>query len=371
MKRCIFHYPAPIADAPGIGSALRPKRMLAAFRAIGYEVEEVTGYSRERKEKIAAVRRKIQSGTEYDFVYSESVNDPTAMTDRDHIPRHPFMDFSFLALCKKSGIPTGLFYRDMHWRFPFYRDSVSWWKRAILVPMFRRDLRSYRRVLSLIYFPSEAIHNYVMEGFPFRTLPPGGKLQEETLTRKRERRPVPGELHVFYVGSITGGVYDVRNLCAAVKDTAGVYLTICTPQAQWETAREQYAPVLCDRVRVVHRSSDQLAELYEQADVFACCLQSNEYTDLAMPIKVPESICYGTPVMITETIAAADLIRQEGCGWPVAGSDRAMAELLAFLRDHPEEVAAKTRNTVDASPRHTWEARARQVAEDLTNLHKE
>ena len=43
MKRCIFHYPAPIADAPGIGSALRPKRMLAAFRAIGYEVEEVTG----------------------------------------------------------------------------------------------------------------------------------------------------------------------------------------------------------------------------------------------------------------------------------------------------------------------------------------
>jgi len=371
MKRCIYHYPNPISAAPGVGSALRPKRMLEALRAIGYEVEEVTGYSRERKEKIEAVRRNIRNGVKYDFVYSESVNDPTAMADRDHIPRHPFMDFSFLAFCKENDIPTGLFYRDMHWRFPFYRDSVSWWKRAILVPMFRRDLRSYRRVLSLIYYPSEAIHSYVMEDFPFRTLPPGGRRQEEILTHKRARQPVPGELHVLYVGSITGGVYDIRNLCSAVKDALGVYLTICTPQVQWETAREQYAPVLCDRVRVVHRSSDQLAELYDRSDVFACCLQSNPYTDLAMPIKVPESICCGTPVIITETIAAADLIRQEQCGWPVAGTARAMAELLVYLRDHPEEVAAKTMNTVNASVRHTWEARARQVAEDLTNLYKE
>ena len=371
QKRCIYHYPNPIAETPGIGSALRPKRMLEALCDIGYEVEVVTGYSQERKEKIATVRRKIQSGVRYDFAYSESVNDPIAMTDRDHLPRHPCMDFSFFRFCRDHGIPVGLFYRDMHWKFPFYRDEVALWKRAILIPMFQRDLLHYQRSIDKIYYASPVVNNYLRLKIPFGTLPPGGESRPAILARRATHLQQSGELHVFYVGSISGEVYDIRNLCAAVQHSPGVYLTICTPKSQWENMRGKYGAYMSDRIQVVQGSSGQLAEHYEQADIFACCMNSSPYTDLAMPIKVPESISYGTPLMITETIAAASLIREEQCGWTVANSGEAMAELLQFLRDHPEEVAAKTKNTVEAASRHTWECRARQVAEDLTNLRKE
>ena len=52
MKRCIYHYPNPVVEKPGIGSALRPYQMLCAFRQLGYEVEMITGYSAERSRKI-------------------------------------------------------------------------------------------------------------------------------------------------------------------------------------------------------------------------------------------------------------------------------------------------------------------------------
>ncbi|MBQ9392871.1 MAG: glycosyltransferase family 4 protein [Oscillospiraceae bacterium] len=371
QKKCIFHYPNPVVEIPGIGSALRPRRMLEAFRSIGYEVEEITGYSAERKQKIRAIREKIRNGERYEFVYSESVNDPCAMTDRDHVPRHPFMDFAFFRFCRAHGIPVGLFYRDMHWRFPFYRDEVSWWKRMILIPMFQRDLREYRRSLKRIYYASPGVDAYLKLGIPFGTLPPGGERRPAALAKREKHIPVHGRLHVLYVGSVSGAVYDMCELCGAVKDTPQVWLTICTQQKQWEEQREKYAPYLCERIQVVQGSGAELKPLYEKADVFACCFKSGAYTDLAMPIKVPEAISYGVPVLITETMAAADMIRQEQCGWLTADSRAALAQAFVYLRDHPEEVAAKTKNTVEAAARHTWECRARQVAEDLTNLRKE
>ena len=66
MKRCIFHYPGPIQENPSSGSAVRPNRMLNAFKMSGYEVEEVTGFSKERAEKIKAVRKNIKNGVKYD-----------------------------------------------------------------------------------------------------------------------------------------------------------------------------------------------------------------------------------------------------------------------------------------------------------------
>ena len=102
MKRCIFHYPGKVDSNPKVGSAVRPKMMLEAFKQIGYEVDEVTGSGKERKEKIKKIKKNIKNGTRYDFVYSESRNIPTLLSDDSHIPTHPLQDFSFLRYCKKK-----------------------------------------------------------------------------------------------------------------------------------------------------------------------------------------------------------------------------------------------------------------------------
>lgn len=365
-KRCIFHYPHPIADKPGIGSALRPNQMYAAFQNIGYQVDVVAGYSAQRKQAIREIKRNIRAGVKYDFVYSESVNIPTILADEDHIPRHPLLDFSFFRFCRKNNIPVGLFYRDMHWMFSAYRTQVSRWKQMITLPLFRYDLHMYSKHLDILYVASDLVASFV----PHRTtrpLPPGGMARPAVLGRRTEKQQDQGALRVFYVGNIMG-IYDITDFCKAIDQTDNVYLTICTPKSSWDQMASYYEPYLSDRIQVVHKASAELAPHYEDADIFCCCLEVNEYTRLAMPIKTFESISYGVPVMISKGIAAGELVATEDCGWVVENSTEAYAALLAYLRDNPAEVKQKTANTVAIAPNHTWESRARQVAEDLLNL---
>lgn len=360
MKRCIFHYLHPIEDKPGIGSALRPNQMLQAFRDIGYEVDTITGYSNQRKKKIQEIRQKIKNGIHYDFVYSESVNDPTLLSDADHIPRNPFQDFGFLKFCRKQGIPVGLFYRDMHWQFPVYRNQVSRWKQMIALPLFQWDLYMYRRCVDILYVPSDALGAFV----PHKNtvpLPPGG-IYRPAQTRETDEI---GILRIFYVGNVLG-VYDITEFCAAVSKIDGVELTICTPKQSWETAKYRYEPHLCDRIHVVHKSGHQLQSHYRAADIFCCCLEVNEYTRLAMPIKVFESMGYGVPLVITEGIAAAELIAKSDCGWVIKNSTDAFESLLRRLKNNPQEIQEKTQKVRDVAPYHTWKKRAQKVAEDLT-----
>ena len=49
------------------------------------------------------------------------------------------------------------------------------------------------------------------------------------------------------------------------------FLTICTRAAQWEAAREQYAPLVeaaDGRIDIVHGSGQELEALYERADAY-------------------------------------------------------------------------------------------------------
>jgi hypothetical protein len=46
----------------------------------------------------------------------------------------------------------------------------------------------------------------------------------------------------------------------------------------------------------------------------------------------------------------------------------ALANLLRFLRAHPEEIMKKERITREVRPRHSWARRAEQVAEALNGL---
>ena len=52
MKRMIFHMPLPLNPQAKSASGIRPVKMLEAFKSLGYEVFEITGYSAERKIKI-------------------------------------------------------------------------------------------------------------------------------------------------------------------------------------------------------------------------------------------------------------------------------------------------------------------------------
>lgn len=366
MKQCIFHYPGPVDNRPGVGSALRPNRMLNAFKELGYDVFEITGYSKERKERIKIIKNKIKNGEKFDFVYSEIVNSPTAYSDEDHVPRHPFMDCNFFSYCKKENIPVGLFYRDIYWRFPIYKETVSFAKRLTLIPAFKYEISRYRKSINRLFLPTMIMQKYGLEGMDGFPLPPGGDIYPELLEQKANRTPVcDGKLKLFYVGSLSS-MYDNTKLFEAVKNTENVYLTVCTHKKQWEALKDTYAPYMCDRIEIVHKSGKDLIPHYLEADISPYCLNKCDYLDLAMPIKVFETISYGTPLLVADIHSIGELVKNENIGWNTKNTAEDIANTLKFLRDNPNEIAEKTANTISIVPNHTWLARAKQAAEELT-----
>ena len=68
----IYHLPLPLDRTAKSASGIRPIKILEAFYSLGYEVDIVCGYLSERKRAVNEIFKKIESGINYDFCYSES-----------------------------------------------------------------------------------------------------------------------------------------------------------------------------------------------------------------------------------------------------------------------------------------------------------
>ena len=88
----VFCHPLPVPQNALSGSGVRPRRMLNAFREIGFEVEEITGYSRDRHRSARRLLDEIARGRRIDFAYAESATTPHALSDSHHYPRRPLLD---------------------------------------------------------------------------------------------------------------------------------------------------------------------------------------------------------------------------------------------------------------------------------------
>lgn len=352
----VFHHPLPVEQQPKVGSTLHVTRMIDGFRAAGYDVEVVAGYSSDRVRTMRRIRQEVKAGRVFDFVYAESSTAPTALNDRHHLPIHPFADWSFLRFLRRQGLPVGLFYPDVHWRFPFYRSAVHPVKRRVAEIFYRFDLRWYQHVLDILFLPSSRMRLSV-PGWEHSErvigLAPGGDIEAFETTHR------DGQLHLFYVGSIKPPLYDVHELIAAVTKVANVYLTVCCPSGEAELA----ASFHCDRISVVHLHGDALREQYRMCDAACLVYAPERYRDFTMPVKLFEAIGYARPVLTSAGTAAADFIEATGTGW-VVDADTLVPTLTQLVSDSAL-VTARHDVVVAHQREHSWESRARFVADSL------
>lgn len=370
MRRCIFHIPATIEQKGCSGSSVRPWKMIKAFEENGYFVEVVMGEGSERKRQIKKIKDNIKKGEKYDFVYSETRNIPTLLTESDHVPRHPFLDFGFMRYCKKCGINIGLFYRDIFWKFPLYREDVPLVKRCITVPLFHYDLKQYSKYLSRLYLASLEVKQYInmSKKVSIDMLPPG--CEEKSDAPFRSYRNKRDSLNLFYVGGI-GKLYNITKMLKAVKEQPFVGLTLCCREQEWEANRVLYESLLCDRVKVVHKSGEELAKLYEKADICMFFVEDIKYISLAMPIKLFEYISYLKPVIATKGTIAGRFIEQNDIGWQVEFEEEKLKELLSYLFYNQKEIGDKRERLKSIREENSWKARAKKVINDLTNMNGE
>lgn len=374
QKRCIFHLPfTPDPVNRPSGTNIRPGKMLQGFKDRGYDVFEIVGESNRRAERIREAKKLIRDGAIFDFVYSESETMPTMLTDKDHLPRHPFMDFSFMRFCRSRGIPVGLFYRDAYWLSEEYAHIKKGIKGRISAPLFRYDLIQYKSAVDVLFIPSLEFASLFQNGLKeFSTCP----LPSGTVVAKPLVKNIPGEpsndggiLKLAYVGCITvGDAYDMTMLLEAVSELDCVELTLCVRENEWCKVRECYEPYLNERISVVHLKGDEMEAMLDQADAGLLFFEPSQYRRLCMPVKLFEYIEHGLPVVSLCGTSAGRFIESNKCGWTTAYSKESLSGLVKCLASDPNEVAQMKRCCKEAAARNTWESRAACVAEVLSRV---
>lgn len=359
----VYHVPYPLDPAATSASGIRPVRMRRAFEEIGCRVLEVSGTAAQRRRRSRDVLRHLREGGRIDAAYSESATLPTLLTGPHHLPVHPLLDLGLLHRLGARGVPVGLFYRDVYWRFPEYRHRVGPLVAAGTTCLYRLDLWAYRRSLTRLYLPSLAMAPHV-PGVPRRmvaALPPGADLVP------REHAARAGRLDLFYVGGLNDH-YRLHRCVSAVAACPGTSMVLCTREDGWRERRGEYGPLLGGATHVVHESGVQLEARYRAADVAVLAVEPQPYREFAVPFKLFEYVGHGVPVIASAGTLAGDIVDREGLGWVVPYEVDALSALLSRLRDHPGEVDAAAARVRAAAPRHTWQARARTVVEDLTGV---
>ncbi|WP_235954062.1 glycosyltransferase [Actinomyces faecalis] len=373
----IFHAPYPLAERAA-ASRLRPLRMRQAFAALGYEVVEVTGYAPARRRAMAralarldayARQRAADPSLPTPFVYSENATIPSALTEPGHLPPHPFLDISFFRQASRRGARVGAFYRDLYWRFPRFRQDIHPVVDAALRATYLAELRQWQRAGLRVYLPSAAMapHMPVIDRQAMSALPPGADLVSRPAPDRAALVAAPGAgMDLLFIG-VLGDNYHLEPVCQAVAQTEGTHLTLCTRPESWQTVAEHYRPLLPQgRHRVVHAYGPQLEPLYSQAAVGVLLVEPSEYWDFAVPYKLYEYLAHELPVVATAGTQAGRIVQELGIGWTLPAQGGALAALLRHLRANPGELAQVQARMRLVLPGQTWQARARQVALDLS-----
>ncbi|WP_425538422.1 glycosyltransferase [Microaceticoccus formicicus] len=358
MARMIFHVPNKIMPEMKSASHIRPFKMLEAFREIGYEVDFVMGDAKTRAGQIDEIKKKINDGLSYDFMYSESSTMPTLLTESHHLPTYPTLDFGFFKYLKAKGKKIGLFYRDMHWKFPLYRNSVKGLKYLLAIKMYEYDLRQYSKYLDVLYLPHMAMNEYLPEDLRkiSRPLPPG--FEKTTTTHKNL-----SEIKLIYVGGI-GGIYELSELIKAVNEIKEIKLTICCRKGEWDRQKDKY-PKLNDNIKVVHLSGDDLQVELDKSNLGVLTLKPNIYLSFAVPYKLFEYMGNNLPILVSNDTASADFVSENDIGFCVDYSYESISDKLEEIKSNPDLLMEKIRRIEEVKINHTWIARAKKVEEEL------
>jgi len=364
-RRCIFYSTRSLVANPVRGSDVRPAKMLDAFRQLGYEVHVVAGDARARAQAAREVRQNILAGVHYDFLYAEPPTTPIALNESHHLPNHPLLDYRFFGFCHSRDIPIVLFYRDVQWRLPDYPRRIGWHKYLAVLPFFHLDLMVYQRVVDALLVPDRAMLKRIAgwaankpswvssPGFDPLELPPA-------------RQPVAESAgpRLFYVGGVSPPVYDLTPLLkgSAFASSRGLahQLTICCRPLEWKRRPAGYDQYLGPHVKVVHnRDRQELLELYSRHDI-AVMPYGTLNSGWAMPIKFPEAIGMGLPVLAGSGTAVARIVAEQDIGWAVGNS---VDDFAAVIRKVDQKELERLRaNLRRIRPLYAWTERAREVA---------
>jgi glycosyltransferase involved in cell wall biosynthesis len=80
-----------------------------------------------------------------------------------------------------------------------------------------------------------------------------------------------------------------------------------------------------------------------------------------------EYLGFCKPILASEGTLAGRFVQERGVGWTVQYDVQEVKALLTKLLSNPEMKGPVLQNLERIAPNHSWQARAKQVIEDLTS----
>ncbi len=354
------------------GSSVRPRKMLEAFEEIGLKIKVLSGIKTnrsKRRKNIEEILRWLDENRPR-FCYVEP-------------PSGPFYDRKDLLLLKKlhrQKVPIGLFYRDAYWMFPEYgadgkkicfSEKI---KLEVIKWMQRRDLHVFKRTCDHVFFPSNGMAAY----FDFSSqsaLPPGCVIRNDIDWGQKEKVKKNTLTFIFVGGAARnyGTFLTMEAFEKANQNGIIAKLIYVCPKDQWsriknEAYKEEYAKWLS----IFHASGDQeLAPLYEKADLALLTAPNTKYRSFAVPIKIYEYISYGKPILVTNCHETEKAVLENQVGWSVPDNVLSICSKIIFLYKHQEEILEKKKRCREACICNSWVRRAEAVVEVLSAKERE
>ncbi len=265
-------------------------------------------------------------------------------------------DVAFLGLARALGAPVVTYIRDAYQLFDeYYRADTArrWLGKQAFLPF----VRALGAVSSRLAFPTVGLAAAVGRASGFVVLPPGSP--------PPVRVPrAPDAKQILYVGAATWPAQGVGGLIEAVglARSAGAQLELTIVTGPGEEPRGP-------RPAWLNLRRAQGAQIHELLpDVLATVIPRSRgvYNDLALPIKLFEYLAYGRPVVVTDCVEQARVVRDADCGLVVGdGADEIAAGLTSVGQASPRDLDRWSQNATRAAERASWAHRARDVLEAL------
>lgn len=270
-------------------------------------------------------------------------------------------DIAFLATARARRIPVLTYLRDAQQLFPEYYTAGSL-KRRLSRAMFLPATRAIMRVSTTVAFPSRGLAAAILrdgrKAELAHLLPPGARIADAPPVDPAAARSL------LFVGSLRYPAHGGLILREAMEEVRarGIDVTLICVSRPGEEPTE--APP--DWMRVIRAEGSQIDALLPEVLASITPRRRTPYNDLAVPIKVMEYLGYARPIVATDTIETAAIIRGANCGIVVPDTAQGLADGIAALASAPAAQVVRWGEAARrAAAANSWDSRAGAILELL------
>jgi hypothetical protein len=262
-------------------------------------------------------------------------------------------DLAFLGLARALRIPVLTYVRDAYQLFGDY-GAPRTLRGRIGAAAFRPMVRALRAVSSRMAFPSAGLAEAVLGHGTDPTLLPPGAPPPVDVPRS------PDASRLLFVGDARLPAQGADRLIAAVElvrdsGTPAELTIVCRPGQEPPGPHPEW-------LRIERAEGGEIAALLGETVATIIPRPRGRYNDLAVPIKVMEYLSYGRPLIVTDCLEQARIVREADAGIIVGDTvDEMAAGIERLLTADSAELDRWSAHAAEAAMRSSWASRAREI----------